>query len=274
MTKLASIEPNDVARLLTGRSYVSYSALATYQRCPLRYYFRYIAGLPEETVSASLVFGGAIHAALEHHFRTLGAGRPAPSIDDLVDAYQGAWRDRSHGLIPDGKEEDTATLADLARRMLTTFRASDLARPAGTILAVEDEIHGPLIPDVPDLLARVDLLVESGDELTITDFKTARSRWSTDQVEEAAEQLLLYANLVGKSMPAKTLRLDFAVITKTKSPVVERHPVEPSVERLARTRHIVKRVWRAIESGNFYPAPSPLNCPGCPFREPCRAWEG
>ena len=40
----------------------------TYQRCPLKYHFSYIAGLVPEFVSSSLVFGGAIHPAIEHHF--------------------------------------------------------------------------------------------------------------------------------------------------------------------------------------------------------------
>lgn len=41
------------------RDYLSYSAITTYQGCPLRYYFRYIAGLPERIVSSNLVFGAA-----------------------------------------------------------------------------------------------------------------------------------------------------------------------------------------------------------------------
>jgi hypothetical protein len=47
--------PNEVALALTGRPYVSFSALNTFMTCPLRWYFRYVVGIPEETVSASLV---------------------------------------------------------------------------------------------------------------------------------------------------------------------------------------------------------------------------
>lgn len=62
-------------RRAKDRDYISYSAIKTYQDCPLKYFFRYVAGLPEETVSASLVFGSAIHRAIEHHFRELLAGK-------------------------------------------------------------------------------------------------------------------------------------------------------------------------------------------------------
>ena len=59
--------PNRRALELTGRDYVSFSALSTYQRCPLQHHFRYVAGLPEATVSASLVFGSAIHRSRSRH---------------------------------------------------------------------------------------------------------------------------------------------------------------------------------------------------------------
>jgi CRISPR/Cas system-associated exonuclease Cas4 (RecB family) len=36
----------------------------------------------------------------------------------------------------------------------------------------------------------------------------------------------------------------------------------------------VERVWRAIESGVFYPAPSTMNCSGCGYRAACRVWMG
>ena len=53
------------------RDYVSHSAISTYQQCPLRYYFRYVANLPEELTSSALVFGSGIHRAAELHFQVI-----------------------------------------------------------------------------------------------------------------------------------------------------------------------------------------------------------
>ncbi len=75
----------------TTRDHLSYSAIATYQSCPAKYAFRYVIGLPEETVSASLVFGGAIHEAVEHHLRQLSLGRRRPDLGTLLDIYEAAW---------------------------------------------------------------------------------------------------------------------------------------------------------------------------------------
>ena len=80
-TLLPVIEPcstnpaNDVAKRLTGRDYVSWSAISTFRTCPLKYKFRYIDGLPEESVSAALIFGTGIHTAIEQHFQSI----PSPN---------------------------------------------------------------------------------------------------------------------------------------------------------------------------------------------------
>ena len=270
----ATDTPNARAEALTGRNYISYSALSAYQSCPLRYYFRYVLGLPEDTVSAALVFGGAIHRAVEHHFRELLAGNSAPDLDSLLAEYNDAWQDTRLDCVSFNKGDDFNTLGRLADRMLRAFQASDFAKPNGTIIGVEEEFRGEIVPGCPDLLARVDLVIDRGDELAIVDLKTARSRWSHDQADDASEQLLLYSELVKRLAPEKSVRLEFAVITKTKEPVVDIHSLPVDPHRVERTKRIVERVWQSIESGTFYPAPSPMNCPSCPFREPCRSWSG
>ena len=188
--------PNQVAERLTGRDYLSYSAINTFRACPLRFKFRYLDGLPEESVSASLVFGSAIHRAAELQFNRLLAGEPPPSLDELLVAYHDAWRDQVEWKVQFAKGDDLASLTQLATRMLDVFRTSAVAQPAGTVLGIEEELRGSIIPGVPDLLGRIDLLVETDDAVVITDLKTSRSRWTREQAEDASEQLLLYSELV------------------------------------------------------------------------------
>jgi CRISPR/Cas system-associated exonuclease Cas4 (RecB family) len=265
--------PNEVALDLTGRNYVSFSAISTYQSCPLRYFFRYVEGLPEDLVSSSLAFGGSIHSAVEHHFNELMAGCPAPDLDTLLSAFWAAWRDRQEvAEIKFGKGEDVNSVGELAQRVLTAFQASDLSRPAGRILGVEEELRGRIVDDVPDLLARIDLLIETDTELAVVDLKTARSRWSEEQASDSGEQLLLYSELARHLAPSKTVVCRFIVITKAKTPAVEQHTVLVDRKRVDRTKAVVERVWRAIEGGVFFPAPSPIACGSCPFSEACRRW--
>jgi putative RecB family exonuclease len=256
------------------RDYVSYSAMSTYRRCPLSYFFRYKLGLPEETVSASLVFGTAIHRGLERHFRELLAGNPAPSVEEMMAEYDRGWTERRDQEVTFGQSETRVTLDGLATRMFEAFLASDAAQPGGRILGVEETLRGEFVPGMPDLLGRVDLIVEAEDALVICDWKTSRSKWSASQVEDATEQLLCYAALAGDFAPGKPIQLEFSILTKTKEIQIERHQQRVEPRHVERQRQIAHRAWQAIEAEHFYPAPSPMNCSSCPYRRPCQAWCG
>lgn len=254
------------------RDYLSYSAITTYQGCPLRYYFRYIVGLPDRVVSANLVFGSAVHSAVEHHFNELMAGDEPPKIEALIGEYDRQWNEVDRQAVHFGKGEDVESLRRLATKMLRAFQLSSLATPAGHIIGVEEELRGRIVAACPDLLGRIDLIVETPDELIVTDLKTSRSRWSRRQADDSAGQLLLYHELVRSFAPGKRLRLQFAVLTKTQQPVVDLHEVSASRQAIDRTKRIIERVWKAVDTAAFYPAPSPMQCAHCSFREPCRHW--
>jgi putative RecB family exonuclease len=271
----ASTNPaNEVAKKLTGRDYISWSAISTFRTCPLKYKFRYIDGLPEESVSNTLIFGTGIHTAVEQHYQAQLAGDPKPSLDALLFAYRSAWLPQDPDAISFGSRETRDSLDDLAGRMLAAFLASPAASVQGRVLGVEEEIRGMLVEGVPDLYGRVDLLTEDSDSLVVTDIKTSRGKWSQEQVEDSGEQLLLYSHLASEISPGKKLKTRFLIVTKTKEPVVEEHVREVEPVAVKRTLAGVERVWRAIEAGEFYPAPSTMNCSGCGYRAACRAWVG
>jgi putative RecB family exonuclease len=265
---------NEIAKKLTGRDYVSWSALSTFRTCPLKYKFRYVDGLPEESVSAALVFGTGIHTAIEVHFQAILAGDPRPDVDKLLFAYRSAWLPHDPDAIEFGSKDTRSTLDDLAARMLRAFLASPVAGVDGRVLGVEEEIRGVLVEGMPDLYGRIDLLTEDDDTLTVTDIKTSRGKWSEEQVKDSGEQLLLYAKLASELAPGKKVATRFLVLTKTKEPVIEEHVREVVPEDVSRVMAGAERVWRAIESGVFYPAPSAMACGGCGYRSACRAWAG
>ena len=256
----------------TGRDYLSFSAIRLYQGCPLKFHFKYNLGLPEDTVSSSLVLGCAVHRAIQFHFTELLSGNPIPDNAALLAQFREGWEERDLEQVRFGKGEDRNSLELLAERILTAFQQSDVARPSGQILAVEEELRGPVVPGCPDVLGRVDLIVDTGSELVVSDWKTSRSRWSQEQAADAAEQLILYAELAKDFAPGKPVVLEFVILTKTKEVAVDRHVMRINPAQVARTKRVVENVWRAIKSGCFYPAPSAMSCPSCPYRDQCRAW--
>ena len=266
-------DASQIAESLTGRDYLSWSAISTYLKCPLKYQFHYLDQLPEEFVSANLVFGSAIHAALEAYFGEHLAARRALGVDALLAVYHSTWSQADLAAVQFGKSEDMASLGLLAERMLQAFVASDLSRPAGSILGIEEELQGSVIADCPDLLARLDLMVETEEAVVVTDFKTARSRWSPGDVNAAEGQLIVYHELV-QQFADKPIKLQFAVIIKTKQPEVEIQPVPADPLRIERIRQLIRRVWAGIQTGVFYPVPNAMNCPTCGYRDRCARWTG
>jgi putative RecB family exonuclease len=268
--------PLDVAAL-TGRSYLSYTQVTTFQRCPLKWHFQYVEGRAHERVGASLAFGSAIHAAIETHFRALLAGLPHPNLFELLAVYDTAWQAETAVPVQFGKGEYLSSLRELARRVLGAFLTSPAVEPGGEILGVEEELRRQVIAGLPELLAWVDLLVKTDDALVVRDFKTSRSRWSAANVTESAPQLLLYGELatpLAEAFGDLPIRLEFVVLTKAKQPTVETHVVDLDSRTVERTKRIIARVWQAMQTGHVYPNPSALNCSTCPLQQACRAWRG
>ena len=123
---------------------------------------------------------------------------------------------------------------------------------------------GCVIGGLPDLLARVDLIVDAGDSLIVTDFKSSRSHWDDDQVVNAADQLLLYSGLVRELADGRPLRLEFLVMTKTKVPSVTRHPVAYEPRQVERTKREVEHVWRRSRPDTSIPIPRRCSAPPAP----------
>jgi len=271
---LTTLQQLQVRRRPGAFDHISYSAISTFQQCPLRFYFRYVVGLPERTVSSSLLLGTSLHGAIQHHFERLMIGEKGADPESLMLVFRNAWASRADKQIRFGKGEDRDKLFQTATRMLTAFLNSDFAQPKGVILGVEEEMRGVVVPGCPDLLARLDLIVDTGSEVIVSDFKSSKSAWSDYKVEDVAPQLLLYSELVKPLADGKPIKLAFAVMTKKKMPELCLHEVSLDEQQVARTKRTVEQVWHAIRAGHFYPNPSPLTCGSCPYRSACRNWTG
>jgi CRISPR/Cas system-associated exonuclease Cas4 (RecB family) len=164
----------------------------------------------------------------------------------------------------------TAAL-ELATRMLTAW--TTWKRPGARILAVEHQFELTLAENLPPLVGRVDLVEEHPDHVLLLDVKTARSRWSAQQVEEHAAQLVLYRLAIeplAKEL-GKPVKLGWEIITKGKVPQVERIIVDQPEDATGRQVKIAQEVVRAIEAGIFIPMPG-WACASCPWAGPCRDW--
>src|ERR1019366_262513 len=272
--------PNRLAEQITGRTYISHSQLSLMRSCPRKFAFTYVEKAPADFLPVSLIFGGSIHAALELHYRVKLEGLSV-THGALLSAYHDAWRRQKTQTgkeipVRFNKSDNDDTLHALADRMLGVFLSSPLANPKGTIIGIEEQLTVTLDPELPDLLAKVDLVTQTDGALHVIDFKTSRSRWTEQKAVESGEQLLLYGVTVGRmsqhlNVPVK---LHFGIITKAKKPVVQLLAVPTDASRVEAVKESVAQVWEAIKVGNFYPNPSPQNCTTCQFRSRCPVFGG
>ena len=270
--------PADLAMELTGRDYISHSQIEQFRRCPRKFAFTYVEGAQPDFIPQSLLFGSGIHAALECYYQRRLQGQDT-DLPQLMEVFESRWNHRREGEagIPArlNKTDTEDSIKDLADRMITSFLASPLAAPKGKIIAIEEKFRSPVAADLPDVVSVVDLIVIDDEAIHLVDFKTSRSRWSEDKAAEGAGQLQLYAQMAGHmGEPGMNTRMHFAVLTKAKKPIVQflEVPDKPgAADQLVAT---FREVWAAMQSRNFYPIPSPMNCSTCPFKSRCPAYFG
>jgi len=272
--------PNQVALQITGRNYVSHSQLSLMRACPRAFAYSYVENAPRDHLPCSLILGGSVHASLEAFYRARLEGLTL-SASEMLHIYHTAWQEdlRQAGAsvpVKFNKGEDETTVHALAQRMFAAFLASPLANPKGTVLGVEEQLRVVLHPDLPDLLAKVDLVTMSDTAVYVTDFKTARSRWTDDKAREAGDQLVLYGVMAANMARhvGLPIRLSFAVLTKAKSPKVQILTVPIDKARVASMTETALATWSAIRNGDFYTNPSPMTCNTCQFHSRCPVFAG
>lgn len=271
---------NQQAQLLTGRPYLSFSQITLMRACPKKFALHYVDHAHPAFIPASLIFGSAIHAAVESYFQAKLAGAKT-SAADLLQAYRSSWEGQktaSDGDLPIkyAKGQDEAIMANLSQRMIQAFLGNPVSQPPGTLLGVEEQFTVTLDEGLPDVLARVDLVYETPDAIVVRDFKTARSKWNQEKAEESADQIHLYGRVLRdlSSGMAKPMQGEFVVLTKQKTPQIQTLAIPITAEGIRRTHEAIASTWQAVLAGNFYPAPSPMNCSTCQYKAYCPVFGG
>lgn len=256
--------------------HLSWSSVSQYAHaCPKRFFYRKVACAPEERVSSSLIFGGAFHCVVQAMHEARVAGRKLFTPAALGNAFDAAWREAAKGKPPiEFRQDETAdSLRDQARRMLAAYRehAIEREKSGAKIVGIEHEARSQIVPDAPEMLARLDLLEIEGDALVVTDIKTSRSRWNEAKIRESLPQLVVYSYAtlpLVREFGVRKVIPQFVVITKAKSPVVQVLRPDATQANADRLRDLVAEAWRGICS-EVFPRREGWQCSLCPYRKRC-----
>ena len=162
--------------------------------CLRAFEFKYVLKAEPNFVPSSLIFGSAMHEAFAQVHTSQLEGIPIPTPEELNQRLSNAMNST---LLPIRytKTESATQLHSLGVRMIDAFLASPEAQPLGTPVCIEDRVSGIIDPLIPPIEGKTDFVRSTDEGLILRDYKTTKSKWNLDKVEEAAPQLRLYAAL-------------------------------------------------------------------------------
>jgi DNA helicase-2/ATP-dependent DNA helicase PcrA len=286
-------EPPEADRLpIEGPLMLSHSAIDDYLTCPLRYKYAQVVRVPT-TPHHSMIYGSALHKAVQEFHRSQSRGKPLTETE-LLAVFDASWS--NEGFV--SREHETARL-EAGREALRRFRESQL-QPGSVVPAwVErefafalggDRVRGrfdrvDIVPvaarssevtgevaegPVPSVL-RADVIepmleLLGPEEVTITDYKSSDVRDPQIAKQRARDSLQL--QIYAMAYEAMTGRLPDAVqLHFLDSGLVGRAEVEPA--RLEKARAKIATAAAGIRARDYTPKPGALACTYCPFRDIC-----
>ncbi len=271
--------------VLKDEIHLSNSQIRTYMGCSLKYRLQYVEGLPMERVGISLIFGSAIHSALEMYYRQLATGAEEPFLTDLQKYFSdclSASLEAEGAEIIYNKKDLTDKDASIAfgQAMLASFHEGAKERLKGyKVIGVELPLGAELFDEKGYstgllIIGVIDLLLQDqqGNIIAI-DHKTASRAYQQVDVDSDL-QLSAYSYLLADNGYYKVddgIECGFDVLRKLKKPKVETHRTRRTPEDIERFHKTALAVARGIESKTFMPNRT-WACADCGYRDACQEW--
>jgi putative RecB family exonuclease len=255
----------------------SCSSIGTFMTCSLAWAFQYVYQLDRGPTPAALVFGGCFHRALGFLFRKTSVGESI-AREAILDLFgdlllQESKLSEREILYDDG--DDLNSLTAKGRDMLEAY-IKDLD-PEERVLGVDVAFSVPLEDADGNALSKpligeFDAVVAAptGVEI-IVDWKTARARYAAPYVAHHLQPTCyLYAHRKLGGRDDTGFRFD--VVTKTKTPVVQKCPTERDPDSSSRLVELVRMIEKAARHECFIPNDQSWRCKGCEYSSACEAW--
>lgn len=233
---------------------ISYSALDTFQRCPLQYKFRYIDKIPTPK-RPELFFGGLIHKIVQEALKKDPA---LPSLEELLAMLKENWDEEVFASAQNSRAYFT-----VGENMIRNFYHDH--KPGLTnIVAIEKRFLIPLSEkhSLSGAIDRVDQLPFGPFE--IIDYKTNHDLPTADRLSKPL-QLSIYTFAARKCWPdAKEIKLTYYFLKHNKKIPVPMDNIDPGKVKA----EIIKIADRIEKTKDFKPKVS-FACDWCDFQERC-----
>ncbi len=231
---------------------LSYSAISTYQVCPMQYKFRYVDKMPA-LPSPAISFGRSLHEALRW-FYDVPTPDP-PSLEELIDYLETCWISEGYA-----SPEEEAKYFFHAMSVLHVFYKTNI-EDFRIPLALEQSFLVDL--DFCELSGVIDRLDkrETG-EIEIIDYKTNRRVPPSNKLYEDL-QLPIYHIATIQTWDLTPDMVTFYYLIPN-----HRHTIKVTNEWLSKAVETIRKVVTRIEAEIFDPRENAL-CPWCDYLDDC-----
>jgi hypothetical protein len=258
-------------RKLLQRFMLHVTALNSFLRCPLEFYFQSMLRVPSPRNEAT-EFGSAVHHALELLFRKMQTDNDAfPSKAVFISDFEGYMHQHRKSFTP----EQFNRRLHYGHEILSNYY-DEYAHKWHTIVAVERNIRNVIVDGVP-IKGKIDKLEFDGRSVNLVDYKTGDPDKSRARLERPGETLpnggdywrqavfykILVDNYQQKEWKVSSTEFDFIEPDKSGLYHKERLFITPAEVTIV-TQQIVT-AWQRIQQRDFYIGCGKPGCHWCHF---------
>jgi hypothetical protein len=263
---------------LADLEHLSYSSLSSYLYCPRAWRYHYLDDVVCVGTSPALVFGSAIHGAIEEFLTKRKLHQRSPSNEQpptLLECWTNSWQhqladnaDKGKRILFGGGEDSSESHFNKGVKLLAmpdVVKAIEELDPALETWPGE-EVPTVLIekqfflkvPGVPiPVTGYIDLM---GSDGVPHDFKTAGKAWSHDQAMGESQPLFYLAALNQLGKTKHQLRFRHVVFVKTKTPYCQTFETQRSWGEVFWVLAQAEEIWKALKAGSFPPNDTGWKC--------------
>ncbi|HHF56052.1 MAG TPA: PD-(D/E)XK nuclease family protein [Thermoplasmatales archaeon] len=240
----------------------SYSAISSFESCPLKFKLAYIDRIKPPRRSIEMFLGSRVHEALEKLYRDKLFGKLL-SLEELLEFYNERWRREMSDAIFVAKEYDAENYRIMGQRYLVDYYNTYKPFDEGRTIALEKKVFFPLndkywISGIIDRITEVDGVYE------VHDYKTSLYLPTKKEIEEDC-QLALYAIALDHLYDVKDIELVWHFLAFNKEIRLRKPSYEDAREEVIKR---IEEIEEARKRNDFPPRESSL-CPYCSYRPLC-----
>lgn len=244
----------------------SHSRLSTFEKCPLKYRYRYIDKIKRDTQGIEAFLGIRVHETLEKLYRDVGMER-IPSLDELLSFYRERWEAGYSDRIAIVKiEYGPGHYRSIGERCLIDYYDRYAPFDQERTLGLEERITLELGDDHRyRLQGYIDRLARAGPGIyEIHDYKTSSSL-PAERDLRVDRQLSFYQMAVEKRFPdVREVRLIWHYLAFDQ----ELHSSRTREQLSSQSTAAMRLIDRIEAQTEFPPHESPL-CRWCEYRDIC-----